>query len=459
MTVTVQITGDSGGRSVAGAGSAQIKTGGLRNLYELVVVDIDAKKIISFDRQLRKNANELFATMTVNSVPFGKEYAFMLLTGYQKRLANAGNGDFVYDTTSPTLMGAGLKKVKVTGSDSITITLWPIVVDTKFKARDLSSPDVIMEPPTDVKKFTWVLPIETQVIWSITDSQGKDGLKVLKLANNNSLFAGRDVPLFVNGSGATIVRGSGVNSGNDNRQQIANNLLPLASAGTETPHTITLDISDYTNGFARINKEGSANFELAYVPFGADIWSDEPTKSNWIIRNGVNAAAQDANTTFASSVAYVVSGPGANGNGAVRFKPTAGEEDEGGDKPGTGDIPDVPGITDPSAFTISGEIVNALPGTDIKFTTTGYTDTAAVYYKILNAVDAPPAYNTFTTLLVKSGNNGLFTAGTYEPDTINQTFDSKAQKMYVLLYKNGIFRMAEIGSEADLDVGSEWATP
>jgi hypothetical protein len=68
---------------------------------------------------------------------------------------------------------------------------------------------------------------------------------------------------------------------------------------------------------------GAVSFNLNYVPFNltgdhaALLTSQSTYKKNWIIRNGVNDAAQDAGTDFSDPAKWGTGGK--NGNGAVNF--------------------------------------------------------------------------------------------------------------------------------------------
>jgi hypothetical protein len=329
-------------------------------------------------------------------------------------------------------MAAGITTKFISGAETISITLWPIEVDTKFTTTAGWSPEVSMESTSpSLFAVVPVLPIETDVVWTIGDSltnNSEGGFRVLAQANSG------DVPLFT--GGRTVVRQVGVSG--DQWTDIS----PLPNAKAE--YVIKRSINTFTQGatpFDKIDKEGSANFELTYVPFGEAIWSDytHDSKTPWIIRNGVNDLAQTDATDFSSPANWPST---KNGNGAVRFKPTDT----------VGDTPDVPSISDPSAFKISGilnstENADSTNHTDIVVTTAGYTGDGAVYYAI---AASEPSYSVYTK-------KGDYSAATHDI-TIDGTYKKSPtnDKIYLLLYKDGKIATFTIRTTGDTGYETVW---
>jgi hypothetical protein len=170
--------------------------------------------------------------------------------------------------------------------------MYPLVVDTKFKTTNTN----ITVNTVDDGIFS-LLPESWKIEWTVGGKDG-NGFTDLEAARKTaSLF--KD-PIARVGTGAA--KTSGINGPNG--------------------RVITLNL-----GALQVENEGSANFNLKYVPFSlnsADKWTgfNALNKQNglpvWIIRNGINDQAQNSNTDFSS--------PGTdwagtkNGNGAVAFK-------------------------------------------------------------------------------------------------------------------------------------------
>jgi formylglycine-generating enzyme required for sulfatase activity len=305
--VDVLIGKDSGshglGRSVIGPGESLIKTGGyIRNLYQLIVADNEGN-IAAFDEVRRESADDTAGELRIEAMTFGKDYHFLLLVGYWEH-----DGDYAYaENKPPTLLAAGLKSQKVTGSGTVTITMWPIVVDTKF----VKGEDTVEAAVNGVS----LTPEAWDLVWEVTrGASGTDGLVCLR--NAQKAAGGGDTLGYRNLK--TIVRGEGINGGNDTKT--------AAVLGGTLKNQITLGVASYITA-GRGGKQNSANFNLEYVPFGLNDsgWSGFDEKSRfdlseegpvWIIRNGINDLAQNAATTFAGSGEW---GGTKNGNGAVAF--------------------------------------------------------------------------------------------------------------------------------------------
>jgi hypothetical protein len=191
------------------------------------------------------------------------------------------------------------------------------------------------------------------------------------------------------------------------------------------------------------------NFNLEYVPFNLTApgkWSAYTSEDKiknlngnvpvWIIRNGVNDAAQDANTDFAALgtkefMSHQVSGsvtpPGyvpPNGNGSVRFV-------NGFDLSDPDNLP----VEDPTALVIKGKFTDGMfNSTTSKIRVTlsgGYSGMAQVYYAIVNSGTGAPA-----NLSDYTGYLGEFYSGNSASDiTINLTNDT--DDVWLIAFNDG----------------------
>jgi hypothetical protein len=119
FTVDVLI-GGGGARSIAGPGFVEIKKNdGIRNFMQLIVLD-EAGEVCFFQEDRRESVEETAAVFTIENIPYGKEYHFLLLMGYWEH-----DGSFNYydgvempddDPRPPTLLTAGLTSKEIKGS-------------------------------------------------------------------------------------------------------------------------------------------------------------------------------------------------------------------------------------------------------------------------------------------------------------------------------------------------------
>jgi hypothetical protein len=169
FTVDILIGLDSAdARSIAGPDADRIK-GDLRNILQLVVLNASGD-IIAFDEVRRQSDAEPDALLRIDSVPFGDTYHFLLLMGHWNRDYTEETGEtYKYTSDPPTLLAAGLKTQLVSGSGKITVTMWPIVVDTEFTVGNLSAGPVVN---TGKPGKVTLHPVEWNVSWTI-----KRGLK------------------------------------------------------------------------------------------------------------------------------------------------------------------------------------------------------------------------------------------------------------------------------------------
>jgi hypothetical protein len=436
FTVDVLIGEDVQARSVAGPDADRIK-GSISNIVQLIVVD-DSGTVVAFDEVRRKNKDEEKGELWIESIRFGQNYHFLLLIGHWERNyeAEEDGGDYEYKAgVSPTLLAAGLKTQHITGSGKVTITMWPIVVDTVFTTSDEEVPAgsrTVAPAITNGKPQTVnLLPVDWNITWTVKRGTTGNGFADLVKAQKKipDSLAGDKLLLR---SKKTILRADDFTGDPD---QIY---------GKDIENTITRNIKDYTSGVGRIGISGSANFVLEYVPFNLDdpdAWTmvtGEGDEANtlfdmdegvpvWIIRNGVTDLAQDEDTDFENlgKTGYA----DANGNGAVSFTVTAGTPDEGTLEISNGVFED-PDTEEPYVF--------------IGFETSGYEDEAEVYYAVVPHSDESPApappYSTYTRL-------GSFEEGVHTRQRIRVL--SNNDDVYVILMKGG-----KIGGPINIKTGS-----
>ncbi|MDR2070820.1 MAG: hypothetical protein LBP81_05335 [Treponema sp.] len=401
------------GRSAAGPDAARIK-GGISNFVQLVVAD-GKGNIVAFDEVRRGRDEDDEAVLKIGVLPFGETYYFLLLLGHWERdyKKETPGEDYVYTGNPPTLLAAGFKEEQVTGSGKVTITMWPVVVDTVFTS---ASGGKTAEPALDSTGTPGEVilhPAGWDVKWTI--KEGLTGNWRIGLVTAQKLINSEAGDALLLRKAETLVRDTAV----------------TWQDSTLNRNVITRSIRN-TTGFGNIGNAGSVNFKLEYVPFNltggkTNPWTQFNEKSAfnlegsnepvWIIRNGVNDEAQNDDTDFTSFnrlFSETVRTPNANGNGAVRYKvavktPAAG-----------------------SALTVSGGVFEG-PWTSttpkISFTTGGYTGTAEVYYAVVEAGKGPPDYSAYG-LLAEAG-PGKQTQGITVPGT-KGNYD-----VYVIVYKDG----------------------
>jgi hypothetical protein len=290
-------------RSVAGFASARIKLTGIRNYVQVVVVDTQSKQIAGYADARKKNNGEETVTLDVKEVPTGKTYSILYLAGHWERNYGAEwfGGDYAYTDNPPTLLTAGISDpLYFTQDTSVTITIWPISVDTSFTgAAGTVEPVVTNGRPAPVL---------------LSGTSWNANWKVIR----------PDTATSANGFHDLLRAQQVVNSAWTNLQTISSSAVILTPTGTVSAvptvngNVVSLSLAGYSGNLA-------ANFALQFVPYNlsagwtpydnAAPWSTRPV---WVVRNGLNDSAQNDYTDFvqfgqsASSEQY-------NGNGAVRF--------------------------------------------------------------------------------------------------------------------------------------------
>jgi hypothetical protein len=395
FTVNVHIgPRDGRARSLAGASYSQIK--GTFNFVQLVVVDKETDAIIAYDEIRRSNSAEPSAVLYIDPIPYRKDYKFLLLFGYwernvdQESTSDAGITTFVYkDNAKPVLLAAGYREQEVQNEGTISITMWPLVIDTVFVPLSGSEvPSVAGQAVDLLQTETW------KVKWDIRKKNDSgDGLEILRAASGG----GSNLPVIAK---KLIVDGTA-----------------QPTDATETSNAFEYSLPAYT-GLTDIGIIHSVNFNLEYVPFNkttAADWTKYNEKSLfnlasapvWIIRNGLNDATQNDKTDFDKAVK---SGDGYNykqfnGNGGVagKVKEKLGFTDNNNDNfpDDTGDddndgYPDDPGTAPETDLILYGGKFEGLSGAaeasgaqgiKISFSTRGYDGSAQVFYAIKKTGD------------------------------------------------------------------------
>jgi uncharacterized protein YjdB len=407
ITFTFGIIGEENGNEPAGPTAELIKSG-LVNLMQLVVVDHETKEIVAFNEIIRKKGDTK-AAFKMESIKFGKIYDIMLLMGHAERDYETEkeneNENYVYKkNTAPTLLAVGFnKKMEITGSEkSITMIMWPLVVYTKFTTTDeiISEESRTVTPTTnDGKPETVALP---PLNWTTSWTVAKSGFDYLEAANLGVKLFRADTGIVWKSDGSVDKKTLGERSGN----------------------VINVDVNDYTFGKG-IGIAGSANFKLMYTPFSLDDtkWTNVRSEGApvWIIRNGLNDLAQNDNTDFAK---FSKANGDINGNGAVRF--VVGAKVDAGTQPSSEPNQDLL-IKDGKFKNFAEESFAA----NIGFATAGYSNTADVYYAVVNHT-SNPTYADYTGYL------GPHETGSYNKEiNLAGVNANDYPDVYVLLIQDG----------------------
>jgi hypothetical protein len=419
FSVNILIGKDTAPRSIAGPSTERIK-GDIRNIIQLIVVD-NHGTIVAFDEARRKNNADKDAELRIEAIPFNETYHFLLLMGHWERLdtqeAAAAGGDYVYAAGPPTLLAAGLKDQYITGSGKITVTMWPIIVDTTFTSEGQTAALTVNAGKPGTVSLT---PVDWDVTWTIKRALLGNSSGLADLVNAQKITGAGDT-LQLNDVPQTIAGGTWTNVG---------------TTPTLSGNVITRSIGSYTNGFGKIGTTGSVNFRLEYVPFNlieSGAWSivhETDTAFDlsergpvWIIRNGVNDLAQTDTTDF-NSFRHIpgqnetITTPNANGNGAVRFRVAPKTPESGGS----------------TLVVKDGGFLGPKTTPKITFTTDGYNGTAAVYYAAVPHVEgntvSPPDYSAYTLL------NNAVRAREKREETITVPDANKNYYIYVIAYKD-----------------------
>jgi hypothetical protein len=401
--VTVSIGEDGFARATVGPDRTLIGNGGFCNFIQFIVVDRETGKVRALTDVRQQNARQTAVAMPVRPIAYNKDCDFLLLMGHWERdyKQESSGGDYAYDTANPpTLLLAGHRKAAINpGNKTVTIPMFPLVVDTKFTGAATIAP-----PPEGASLSVG----DWNLIWEMTQGSSQNGFEVLDTVWKD-INSGKS-SLFL--TTKAIIRGEAIDGGN-----------AVDAAVIVNGPQITLDIPDrYTSTQERIGKHNSANFNLEYVPFSfgdSDEWAGFSGKNMknglplWIIRNGINDLPRNEKTDFKSPGDWGAEGKNKNGNGAVVF--TAAPKQ-------TGDLVLSKGL-------FEGPLNDKKPR--IQFTAGGYSGTAEVRYAVVPKGAAAPGYIAYTRSL------GRLAAGTYKGTAIMLPDAKTGYDLYVILCQDG----------------------
>jgi hypothetical protein len=368
-------------RSTAGIGSGDIyQTLPLLNYAQMILMeDSEAGegKISAFDAQVYRDGVTDHLSVQVET---DKKYHVLVLVGHTNNEENPNNYDKdnpKYYTEQPTLLQSGYTKITATAEPiELKIPVAPLMIDmTFFNGSTVVSFPASVGTPLGLEKST-TYTVEVQV-----KTEGKngvltgDGLWPLKLADSGTRMG----QTWANGKeGFSKPVSEGGYTG-----EVSLDAIPVL-LGNWTNSTIGYFIEggqrnvsmDYLATGKRWSTTGSAKYQFAtgsadangkfyfhleYVPYNVVLSSEWTGKTGqtkigekmpiWIIRNGANDWAQNANTNFKRGAIQVGNvGNGYNGNGAIPIKVGAGSGNDydfddsssggtGGNSSGTGDDP------------------------------------------------------------------------------------------------------------------------
>jgi hypothetical protein len=402
FTVAVTVGDNPETRSVAGPDSSRIKETGLsniRNFFQLIVID-SSGKLVALNEVRRTGDDHTTAELLIKHLPIGQTYHFLLLMGYWDRIYGMG-ANYAYTASPPTLLATGLKTQEINGSATVMITMYPLVVDTKFTNNNTTVAAAIGDAVS-------LLPVNSTVTWTIQQgaNAATSGLRTLVAAQK----------VWNSAAGDTLTSTS--------IQTLLNGAASTANLTGTNKNEITRSLT--IDGWSKIGTSGSVNFNLTYIPFNlstASLWSAYNEDSfftlvgtktpEWIIRNGVNNTAQNAQTTFDAGVNWA---NGGNGNGAVKFKVAATQ-------------------TSSTLKLKDGSFLGpATTSPKIKFSTEGYDGTAEWYYAVVAAGGGEPALSDYLAM----PSNSLGVGSNYEKTiTVSGGMASNEYNVYVILFKNG----------------------
>jgi hypothetical protein len=322
LSLSFNANNNPSSRTAVGANGEQIHSGGLRNFFQLIAVDLSApKQVWDFDQ-----ANADSGTITLNMlVKNGKRYVILILSGH----LNPGE-------TRPTLLASGYTSMTTAPDVQVIIPMTPLVVDAEFlDDSGAGAPFSKAAPP--------VAELDPANNWTVYYTIGSDeekggiargdGLSPLRFVyaavNNkgsNEWWGGDGSWGYISDSSAADPHVSFIKFTNTKTNALTN--TGSISRGWENNTTApcaSLALPAITDG-----DTGSVYFNIGYHPFGFDYtaWANNypyfqhPLQSKpidntgiplWIIRNGLNDNLQDASTDFGKDSTAADSGKNSNG--------------------------------------------------------------------------------------------------------------------------------------------------
>jgi hypothetical protein len=353
-------------------------------------------------------------------------YHFFLLMGHWERdyakEAAGSDGTFEYlEDKPPTLLAAGLMEgqevYEVTAEhntgQTITITMWPMVVDTKFTTTGKT---VEAQVNSGVPKVAVLDGKAWTAQWTL-----KQIAVDMLIAAQQLIDDGQNGLQFRTEPEGWIRKKNGGGSEAD----------PVEMGITVSGNVVTGNLPSVADLETLEDHAGSVYFRLEYVPFNLKDGGNWKTSGEnyiksvfnlndkapfpvWIIRNGINDETQNENTDFTNfhRVNSKSKNPNANGNGAVRYE-----------TPMVQVTPDILSITEGE---FQGPWNDPKPG--ITYTA---SQAGAVYYAVVKyGEEELPQYSDYIRLTQKAvagSNSGNITVPNENGD----------YTVYLILYKEG----------------------
>jgi hypothetical protein len=229
FTVTLFINADGSARG-AGLTETTSALAGVRNYAQLIVARDG--ELIAFDEIRLTAAGQENAELSVR-LTTGRTYDFLLLLGHKEHSGYSYN-----EAVPPTLLAAGLLSQEIiTGENTVTIPMNPLVADTKFTTG--AETVEALTGGVSLKPGDWNLE------WAVSSGDSETSGFTTLLAAQEKIRGSRDInTLFKN---KTAVMGG-------TRWETKD----IAVDGKK----VTLNIGELAGG-----ETGSYNFNLDYVPF------------------------------------------------------------------------------------------------------------------------------------------------------------------------------------------------
>jgi hypothetical protein len=304
FTVTLRVAGSGGegdSRAIVGPQSGAIRYGQIRNIVQVIVVDIDGQ-LVDFQQAVRNNDTETSTTVYVRNLWPGRKYHFLVLTGHKDRNYSEEilGGNYSFKSGSPTLLAAGFLPNWDRGDqDTVTITMRPLTVDTRFTymAGEVLNNNHAKLPSAGGN----VLPPgagDPKVVWQLVGGGGSDLLAAHQIKSSEINNWGGLFPTKIIRFGDTYT----------------------TSSTNMVDDKLSLDLGSSDNG-----TESIVAFNLTgYVPFGFPSMDTFLDFDQWVVRNGVNDDEQNENTVFPKPETKldtsIWGATGSNGNGAIVVK-------------------------------------------------------------------------------------------------------------------------------------------
>jgi hypothetical protein len=207
--------------------------------------------LFDFQEVRRESAGETATVFTIEDISYNQTYHFLLLMGHWEHDGNFNYYDGVEiqgDSRPPTLLAAGLTSKTIEGSGTVRITMWPIMVDTKFVSGSQTR-----------------RPVADYLI--VAGGGGAGGLLYDDTGQTLMLESGSVTVTVTGGGGTSSTLGGNGGSGGGNGSHRTNSTEALTtSAGQENTTASGLGApgDDYENSGVLRNSGGAAGGHPAY---------------------------------------------------------------------------------------------------------------------------------------------------------------------------------------------------